>query len=465
MTYSKMIDEYIDAHKDELIKLVGELISYESVRGEASDGCPYGQENARVLQYALNTCSRYGMTTKNYDNYIGSAEYEGEEDVRLGILCHLDVVPAGDGWSSEPFKMEQRSGRLYGRGAIDDKGPAAAAIFALRAVRELGIPLRSGVRLILGCDEENGSSDLDYYRTKESFPPLVFTPDGEYPVLNIEKGMIRAEFTADVDNAGERTIRRIEGGTVINAVPQKAYAVIDGFTTEQVREYISAYKYGERITAEESNDSMIIRCDGIAAHASTPELGFNAITCLMEFLSLLPLSDSAICGTVRLIAKRFPCGETDGDSLKIKMSDEESGALTSVLSIVSYDGKSFRAYMDIRFPLCTDGKTVLNRLGDALCGIKINVLACEEPHKVSSDSEFVRTLMDVYTSVTGYEAYTVAIGGGTYVHNIDGGVAFGAEFPNESNNMHAADESISEKSLLLNAKLFANAIARVCCKE
>ena len=182
----------------------------------------------------MQICEGFGFTTRNFDGYVGTASYtDGEPE--LGILAHLDVVPEGTGWTGEPYKARIADGKLYGRGAIDDKGPAVAVMYAMKALKELNIPLKKGFKLILGTDEENGSADLEYYFTKENPPKYSFTPDGNYPVINIEKGMIRANFGAKAAQPfSARALMELSGGTVVNAVPQSAYAVLGGVTVSEI---------------------------------------------------------------------------------------------------------------------------------------------------------------------------------------------------------------------------------------
>ncbi|MDO4864249.1 MAG: Sapep family Mn(2+)-dependent dipeptidase, partial [Ruminococcus sp.] len=363
----------MQAHKDEMTALLRELVAVPSVQGEAADGCPFGEEPARALAIMLEKCRGYGFAVENVDNYAGSADY-GASEPALAILTHLDVVPAGEGWSSDPFTLTRDGDKLVGRGAIDDKGPAVAAVFALRAIRELGIPLKKGVRLIFGTNEENGSADLEYYRSKRSLPPMVFTPDGEYPVINAEKGMLRVYFSAPFDS-GE-----IHGGTVINAVP-------------------SVCSYG----AEDY-------C-GKSAHASTPEKGENAIT---KFLDL----QGTVHPLLASLSALFPHGETNGSSAGLGFSDEISGSMTCVLSMLGTDGGRLRGGIDIRFPLDRTKAEV----SDIICGrlreAGFDIDSCEgvEPHCTDADSEFVQALLRVYERVTGEKGRCIAIGGGTYVH-------------------------------------------------
>ena len=175
--------------------IIRQLVEIPSVKGKPEQSAPFGAEPRRALDKMLEICREHGFVTGCHDNVMGTADYAPSGKVGLGILCHLDVVPAEPlNWSCPPFQLTRRDGKLFGRGVIDDKGPCAASLMALYCIKELGIPLKKGVRLLFGTDEENGSEDLEIYRSTHELPPMVFTPDGSFPVINIEKGMIRADI-------------------------------------------------------------------------------------------------------------------------------------------------------------------------------------------------------------------------------------------------------------------------------
>ncbi len=423
--YKKEIHDFIYSMKDNMISDLSSLIAIPSVKNTPQPDMPFGEECAAALSKALKLAEKLGFKTSNCDNYMGSADMSDSSPL-LGILCHLDVVPAGEGWSGNPFCAEVCDGKIFGRGAIDDKGPMIAALYAMYTVKKLNIPLKHNVRILFGTDEENGSSDLKYYREKEALPPLLFTPDGEYPVINVEKGMLRISFETKLpDNI------TITSGTAINAVPGYARCTISG---------------------------ELIEITGTGAHASTPENGDNALTKLISVLAERKID------VFERLTRLFPHGEYDGKSAGVGISDEISGALTLVLSVATSEDNIFKGSIDIRFPVCTSKQEITDKLRAMLnkYGIQITSVTGVEPHYVPAESEFIQKLLSAYTSVTGNPGYTVAIGGGTYVHETEGGVAFGAEFPGDKNNMHGANEFITIDSFLTNAEIFANAIVKIC---
>lgn len=413
------IRQYLESHIDDMTALLRELVAVPSVQGDAEEGFPFGREPARALEIMMRECRKAGFDVENVENYAGSADINSLE-AQLAVLTHLDVVPAGDGWSSPPFELTQVGDKLVGRGTIDDKGPAVAAFFAAKAVKELGIPLKKGVRLIFGTNEENGSADLAYYRSKRTLPPMVFTPDGEYPVINAEKGMLRVYFSAKYSGIPVR------GGTVINAVPA--------------------------VCSDDADDYF-----GRSAHASTPEKGENAITKFLDIQgNLHPLLNN--------LSELFPHGEFNGRSCGLGFRDDISGDMTCVLSMLNARDGRLCGGIDIRFPLDRTKAEISGIICEKLRSAGFEIDSCEgvEPHCTDENSTFVQALLKTYERVTGKNGRCIAIGGGTYVHEIEGGVAFGAEFPGEDGHMHSPDEFITVGNLLKNAEIMAEAIAEIC---
>ena len=227
--YREKIDKFIDAHKTEMLEDIAELCKIDSTKDSYRAGRPYGDGCFEALGAALHIAECYGFSINNYDNYVGTVDLNDKEK-QLDILAHLDIVPAGDGWTvTEPFVPVVKDGKIYGRGTADDKGPAIAALYAMRAVKELGIPVKKNVRLILGTDEECGSSDIRHYYSVEEEAPMTFSPDASFPVINIEKGSLHGQFTAEFEKS--QALPRMvsfKSGTKSNVVPSKAEALFEG---------------------------------------------------------------------------------------------------------------------------------------------------------------------------------------------------------------------------------------------
>ena len=465
--YQKQLDAYLDSKKEEMLEDLKALVSIDSQRGEPLPGMPFGEGPARAVKAAGELMERYGLKVTNYDNYVITGDSSDQEKA-LDILAHLDVVPVTDEWTvTQPFKPVIRDGRIYGRGTADDKGPAIAALYAIRAVKELGIPLKYSVRLILGSDEECGSSDLEHYYEKEQEARFSFTPDADFPLINLEKARLAKAFTAQIHDAGSAGVVEFEAGMKVNVVPAKASAVIRGMDAAAVRTVCEAKADALQVSVcvEETEEHLVqIRVRGSAAHASTPELGVNAATALLAMLDEMAPAGSESFALLQSLSRLFVHGDTQGKALGISMQDEESGALTMNLGILRLKDGALYGEFDVRAPLCAndDNLTEVMRKDFDGIGIRMEEGPMKAAHYVPADSDLVKTLLGSYERYFGTEGKPFAIGGGTYVHELERGVAFGCAVEGVDNRMHGDDEFMEIEMLLRSAKIFADAIVKLC---
>lgn len=465
--YKKEIEEYIEAHKQEMIEDICTLCRINSEKMPYKEGMPYGQGAFEALNEALSIAESYGFSISNYDNYVGTVDLNNGER-QLDILAHLDVVPAGEGWKeTEPFEPVAKDGKLFGRGTADDKGPAIAALYAMRAVKELNIPLKKNVRLILGTDEECGSSDIDHYYSVEKEAPMTFSPDASFPVINIEKGSLKGEFTAEwTPSTVLPRLVSLDAGIKVNVVPGKTRAVVQGVDTE-VLEGIAEKcekEIGIRYELEIDEDIASITAIGEGTHASTPEEGNNALTGLLVYLTRLPLAECGQTVMLRRLLELIPHGDVTGKALGISMEDELSGNLTLAFSLLKVTDSGLEGSFDSRCPICATEENTLKTAKHKMEGKGFTFLTEEmrPPHHVDGNSEFVKVLLNAYESYTGRKGECMSTGGGTYVHDLKNGVAFGAAMPETNNRMHGADEYAIIEELTVSAKIFAQVITDLC---
>ena len=461
--YKEKLDAYIDAHKDDMLEDLKKLVRIDSQKGEAMPGKPFGEGPAKVLDAAEEMIKEYGFTTTNYDHYVVAADFTDQEK-KLDILAHLDVVPVTKNWKeTEPFEPLIKDGKIYGRGTADDKGPAIAAIYAMRAIKECGVPLKNSMRLILGSDEECGSADLKYYYAREKEAPMSFTPDADFPVINLEKGRLQKEFTQKLDagNSGAAVVK-IQAGTKVNVVPDTAQALVRGIAKDEIETCASQRKNHITYIIDETEEGVEITAKGLAAHASTPEAGHNAICGLVGLLAELQLTTGK--EVWKAIAEMFPDDEFYGESLKVSMEDEISGKLTMNLGILNYDGTEIKGVFDSRIPVCGSDENVTKVLEETFeaKGFSIEKGKMIAPHYVPADSELVQKLLASYEVYSGVKGEAQSTGGGTYVHDLERGVAFGCMVPEVDNHMHGDDEFMMIDMLIMSAKIFADAIVRIC---
>lgn len=465
--YKEKISAWVDAHKEEMIEDICELCRINSEKMPEEEDMPFGPGAAECLDTALDMAEGYGFDTCDYEGYVGCVDMN-ELPQQLDILAHLDVVPTGEGWTvTEPFKPVVKDGKLYGRGTADDKGPAVAALYAMRAVKELGIPLKKNVRLILGTDEECGSEDIKHYYSMEQEAPMTFSPDAAYPLVNTEKGRFPGHFTAKFE-ASEALpkLLSIQAGTKVNVVPGKAKAALEGFAAEALKEASAETEKETGVTFAFETEGAVtkVTATGIGAHASTPEVGNNALTGLLVFLGKL---DFAACDQINMLKKAaalIPHGDVNGATLGVSMEDELSGKLTLSFNMLTVDAESLDGQFDSRVPVCGNEENVLKVVKARMAEQGITLLneSMIPPHHVSEDSHFVKTLLKAFETYTGRKGECQAMGGGTYVHDLENGVAFGAAMPETDNKMHGPDEFAVIEELVVSAKIFAQAIVDLC---
>jgi len=460
----------LDSYKDDMISTLIKWISVPSVNApKTADNAPFGDDVRRMLDMAYEDATEMGFETKELDGYAMHAQL-GSGESTMGILCHLDVVPAGDGWKHDPYTGVVEDGKIYGRGTADDKGCAVVSLYAMKAVREAGIKLRDGVRLILGCDEETGSTDMHYYAEHLKMPDYGFSPDAEFPVINTEKGGMHIELTAEGDGAADTAIPvySMYAGERANIVPGMAYAIIgikDKPAFDAQLSEIAAETGFELSVSEESEGKYRLTAIGKQSHASLPDLGLNAAGELLIALKKLGAGEK-IAGAIGTLADVLGI-ETHGEALGIFCEDEASGKLTCNIGLLRYDGNQLSVTLDCRTPVCADVNALCESAKKVLEGTDVSfTLASSRPyHHVPAEHKVVKGLIKAYSEVTGQEGYAFAIGGGTYSRYMPNTVAFGPNFPGDIDMCHMPDEFVEIDKMMLTARIIARAIVELAGAE
>ncbi|MGX4767047.1 dipeptidase PepV [Bacillus mojavensis] len=449
--------------KDVLIRDTQEFLRINSVMDEttAGPGKPFGEGVNASLTSLLELGEKEGFTTKNLDGFAGHIEWGEGEDI-VGVLCHVDVVPPGDGWTSDPFSADIRNGRIYARGAIDDKGPTMAAFYALKIVKDMNLPLSKRVRIIIGTDEESDWRCVEHYFKHEEMPTLGFAPDADFPIINAEKGIIDASLLIPHHHtnkaASETVLASFTSGLRLNMVPDAAEAVLEGSNIEEV---LASFQDMLRATdqkgaAEIENGQLILRMHGLSCHAMEPNNGVNAGIKLAEFLSQTEL-DEAGQRFVQVVTDKFS-DDTRGKKLNIACEDDISGELTLNVGTLRYtEGQGGELGINIRYPVTAESKMIRDAFESA-SEFELGEFKDSKPHHVSADHPLVKTLQKVYEGQLGKKADLISIGGGTYARSLEAGVAFGPLFPGRPDSAHQKDEYIEIDDLLRATALYAQAI-------
>jgi len=464
--YKEQIEAYFEDKQQMLVDAVCRLVAIDSVEGEPAPGAPFGPGPAAALDEALKLASEWGLTATNHEGYVGTADLNEGEDA-LHILGHLDVVAPGEGWTvTEPYAPKVVGDLIFGRGTDDDKGPLVASLLAMKAVKDLGIPLRKNCRCILGTNEESGSGDIAWYFARHPFAPATFSPDAGFPVVNTEKGGLKPLFTAEWPE--QQALPRLcwlHGGIRINVLPGDASAAVEGLTMHEIQPLARDITARTGITFTFAGQGSVteIYAKGTGSHAAWPEGGNNAITGLIALLCALPLADGPCKDYLHALNTLMPHGDYYGKAIGIAQEEPISGKLTVAFTLLEVTPTGLKGLFDSRVPLCATEENCLNVAKAAFEAKGFTFQGSQHaPHHTPEDSPFVQTLLKRYTQYTGLKGECLSTGGGTYVHDIPGGVAFGCTLPGFDTHLHGADERVKISDLMLSAKLFAHIIIDLC---
>lgn len=505
-----MFEKYIQNQKEEMIKDLQSLISIRSVSKPHADGTskPFGEGPNDALIYFLNLANKLGFRTKNVDGYCGYAEF-GEGEELLGIIGHLDVVPEGENWTYPPFSGTVADGKIFGRGAIDDKGPVISSLYAMKAVKnyleEHNLQLQKRVRLIVGLNEESNWECINYYKAHEEIPTASFSPDADFPCIYAEKSVLTEHFEMDYSkqNSDKIVLEDLNDyQNAINVVPKICSAVLkidinqipiqDAITTLQKtilqkntsqennsQENTSPKNDSQKSISQKNqeakkfkfdikqigNDKIELTSYGIQAHAAHPYLGVNAISHMIIILNEFCQNYNVYLPLFSFFQKYIGT-EIDGHSCGIACEDE-SGKLTLNVGQLHFnnsatsDANTIVIGLNLRVPVTTDPMAVHDKFKELIkqySSITLKEPSINKALYLSKEDKLVKTLCKIYNETTNSNEEPIAIGGATYARAFPNCVSFGANLPGQKDMCHQTDEFISIDNLLLASLLYAEAI-------
>lgn len=433
-----------------LIKINSELTTFDPTRV----GAPFGEGNKEALDFFLDLGKRDGFDFLNVDGYAGHIEY-GKQNDYVGIVGHLDVVPAGSDWTYPPYGAEIHDGKMYGRGTEDDKGPTIAAYYAMKILKELNVPLSKRIKLVIGIDEESGWRCVNHYFKKYPEVPVSgFIPDADFPLIYAEKGIVRINIKGKFNN---NELLSFNGGLRDNMVPDEAVVKVKSNLdlTVLFDSYLNENNYVGTATKEE--DVFTLKISGKSAHGSTPELGINAIDLLNNFL----LANNIKNELVTLIDS-YLANETDGNKLGIKFNDEEMGPLTVNLGVLNTNNENFHLVLNVRYPNGVEFDELFNTFKTTFNNLDVSYNHHQKLLYNDPKSELVETLMGVYKKHTNdLDAKPLTIGGGTFARALPNVVAFGPHFPGKPSYIHQRDEYIEIDDLILATIIYTESLYKL----
>lgn len=456
---------------------LNEIVAVDGVDAPPSaPDAPFGAKLRRALDWFLAKAASYGLRTGENRGYYGWAEYGDPDAPIIGIAAHIDVVPAGPGWESDPFKLRVENGKAYGRGVADDKGPLVAALHVLKSLKANEVKLRHRVRLIVGCNEEMGSSCLKLYAAEGEIPAVTLVPDADFPVINSEKGILHLTATVTPDEYFRANVLALNAGERANVVPGEAELVLarDGELAAALREkcgltsdVFSLPSIAARLVEVgaqnndmgiENGENVRITARGVSGHAMDPDRAENALWKIFAFLrGAAPESSTASDVFDRL------CSRDAARLIGAYAEDKQTGALTMNMGVARFGGDKLELKFDFRLPQCADADAVTEKLRAALpAGSVIKRDHFADNLYMAEDSLLVRALLDVYAEVTGEkDPRPIQIGGGTYARELPNAIAFGPTFPGDETNIHNVDECMDVAHLYKLYDIYLKAVERL----
>lgn len=461
-----VIDQWIAAHREELIRDVISLVNIRSTRNEPTPESPFGQDVKNAMDQVLKVAEHYGLHTENDGYYTVSALRPGETGRELAILGHIDTVPEGDGWKFSPFDAVVREGHIIGRGSLDNKGPGLAGLYVLRMCRELGIPFRHTLRMIFGGNEESGMADVRHYITTHVLPDFTIVCDGGWALCQGEKGIITVDLEADVRNSN---LRDFHAGVASNSVPDFAYAVISG-DGKALREKLAAFP---DYTLESHPEGICVSVRGKAGHAAFPDNTVNAVYKLARLLTDARLLEGSAAEAVTYLADLL--ADHTGTRLGITYRDGLLGETTHICGHVRLYAGQLQAKLDIRYADRRNPEKTAADVSAAIAGAKsgfvIKKITNDPPYYHSVEEPGIRILLDTCHDYVSPAAKPYVMGGITHARHLKNAVPFGpCEAPDEISTVrfgyaHAPDEAVRIDQLTTAIKVYFMALYRLDREE
>ena len=435
--------------KSDYLESLKTIVSYPSVLNEGENGTPFGQSIQNVLEKMLEITRSLGFKTYiDPKGYYGYAEI-GQGEELLAVLCHLDVVPAGDlsDWETPPFEATIKDGWIHGRGVQDDKGPSLAALYAVKALMDAGVTFNKRIRFIYGTDEETLWRCMARYNELEETATLGFAPDSSFPLTYAEKGLLQIKL----HGSGSQELA-IEAGEAFNVVPAKASYTGNLADSLEVELKKQAFEY------ERTADTVTVI--GVPKHSKDAAEGVNAIVRLATGLNPL-IQHSAIQFIAEAVRE-----DATGSRLFGEISDEPSGTLSFNVSGLSLDQDKSEIRIDMRIPVLADKNKLVQELSQIAEKYQLRYEEFDylAPLYVPLDSELVSTLMAVYKEKTNDDRPAVSSGGATFARTMPNCVAFGALFPGALQTEHQANERTVIEDLYKAMDIYAETIYRLAGK-
>lgn len=454
------------------VELLADLVRFRTVHREGIANADNPEFKA-FKSYLEERARAFGLDFTD----LGAAVVIGLGDApqRLGVVTHGDVQPAdASKWAHSPFELdaETEPGRLIARGAEDNKSPIATAMYAMKALRELELPLTRRIELIIALTEESDWSAFEQLLETWTPPEMNVAIDSQYPVVVAEKGWGGVWLTFEENRPGPSNkpyVKSFDGGAFISQVPENARLVVAGVDDTFVARVQDRARDrdGVRYTLERSGDTLQIDVTGKAAHSSTPEQGRNALAHAAALLEGEQLLETAAGRAVDFVNARVGTGLYGERFGELAYSHPFMGPLSVNVSTVKTTAAGVELAINLRAPAGKSEERLEREVREAIASwadqrgvaqpaIRTDINAAYFPERPPQ----VEPLLAVFRHYTGMtDAEPISIGGGTHARLLPNAVNFGPSMPGVPYTAHSEHEFITREQLTLNLKMYTAMLA------
>jgi len=430
----------------------------------------------------------FNLNFRNIDNRVYEISLEGSGDEIVGIHAHADVVPVTpenwvlkDGTKLDPFKITLIGDRMYGRGTEDDKNGIVVALYAMKVIKEEKLPLARNFKLLIDTTEETTGDAIPYYFEHNPIPNYNLALDGGYPVVIAEKGYgtVMAKFPRRNGQGKGAEIISMTGGLATNQIPSASVAT---FVTDKPAELAASLQkagadYAKRnggnfeVSAKVVDKNVELTVTGVSAHSSEPESGVNPVARMLDLIHSLDgnvaLKHNHITDAARYAADNWGLDYLGG-KLGVGFSDAFMGPLTTSLTFVGMDDKTFKLAVNLRVPKGESPEVLKAKIAEKIAAWskKTHVAATfdysiAEPMYRNPEGEWVKALLAVSTENLGMEHKFGSSAGATSVHELPNGVQFGLARPEVKYTGHTDNEFKTVDQFLLDLQIVTEMMGRI----
>ena len=379
--------------------------------------------------YIEKMCKKDSFIFKNFDNKAILIAINKDDKEEFLIMNHIDTVGIyqKEKWQSNPFKLTRKNSQFFARGVNDNKGPFIFSYWILKYIKNYFKNIPINVKIFLGSAEETSWEGISHYKTKTKEPKYAISPDGNFPLTNIERGILKLELSKKIEEMLTKQINVSSNESFDFLINDISLVNLNGDS----RKFISK-KIKSRNPHQNINKTAL---DQLISHL---EKEWHNIP--NEFIFI---KTNLLNGYIYNLLKINP-----------KEKDE-----TLAVTAFSMNNNFIKIWLDIRYENEKYKNKLLSNLEKE--SWKVDIKQTREAHIVPNDNNLVTELMKAYNDVCKTNIKPLKFSGASYARMFENAVAFGTTFSNEEVNSHMPNENIDIKKIILSSRIIFNGIKNI----